>query len=111
ECMIMAYSHLAHNCKLGNGVILANNVQMAGHVEIGDYAFISGVCVIHQFVKIGRLTIVSGLSGTRQDLPPFAMTEGRPQATVVGINSIGLKRRGFSLQERTRLKKAFHYLW
>lgn len=111
HCMIMAYSHVAHNCQLGNHVILANNVQMAGYVELGDHVFMSGVCVVHQFVKIGRLTIVSGLSGTRQDLPPFAMTEGRPQAVVVGINKVGLKRAGVSLESRTRIKKAFHLLF
>ncbi len=110
ECMIMAYSHLAHNCKLGNGVILANNVQMAGYVEVGDYAFISGTCVFHQFVRIGRLVIMSGLSGSRQDIPPFAMTDKRP-ARVIGINKVGLKRRGFTLEQRTRIKQAFHYLW
>lgn len=109
--MIMAYTHLAHNCQLGKHVILANNVQLAGYVELGDNVFISGTCVVHQFVKIGRLTIVSGFSGTRQDLPPFAMTEGRPQATIVGINKVGLKRQGLTLEERTRIKKAYHYLW
>lgn len=109
--MIMAYSHLAHNCQLGEGVILANNVQLAGHVEIGDYAFIGGTCVVHQFVQIGRLSIIGGFSGTRQDIPPFAMTEGRPQATIKGINSVGLKRRGFDREARSRLKKAYFYLW
>ena len=110
ECMIMAYSHLAHNCVLGERVVLANNVQLAGYVELGDDAFIGGTCVVHQFVKIGRLTIMGGFTGTRQDLPPFAMTEGRP-ATVRGINSIGLKRRGFGMQERSRLKRAFYHLF
>ncbi len=109
--MIMAYTHLAHNCQLGKEVILANNVQMAGYVEVGDYAFISGTCVFHQFVRIGRLSIISGFSGSRQDVPPFAMCDGRPQATIVGINSIGLKRRGFDREARSRLKKAFYYLW
>ncbi len=107
---IMAYSHLAHNCILGREVILANNVQMAGYVEIGDYSFISGTTVIHQFVKIGRMTIMAGFSGTRQDLPPFAMCNGRP-ATVVGINKIGLRRRGFSSEDRMVLRKAFNLIW
>jgi len=110
HCMIMAYSHLAHNCILGDHVVLANNVQLAGFVEIGDYAFLSGVCVVHQFVKIGRMTIVSGLSGTRQDLPPFATTEGRP-AVVVGINRVALKRQNVSLQSRNNLKRAFQVLF
>jgi UDP-N-acetylglucosamine acyltransferase len=109
-CMIMAYSHLAHNCHLGHRVILANNVQLAGYVSLGDDAFIGGTCVVHQFVTIGRLTIMGGFTGTRQDLPPFAMTEGRP-ATVRGINTVGLKRKGFSLQARTQLKQAYHTLF
>jgi UDP-N-acetylglucosamine acyltransferase len=109
-CMIMAYTHLAHNCHLGERVILANNVQLAGYVQLGDDAFIGGTCVVHQFVKIGRLTIMGGFTGTRQDLPPFAMTEGRP-ATVRGINTVGLKRKGFSLQARTQLKQAYHTLF
>lgn len=110
HCMIMAYSHVAHNCVLGDHVVLANNVQLAGFVELGDYAFLSGVCVVHQFVKIGRMTIVSGLSGTRQDLPPFATTEGRP-AVVVGINRVALKRQNVSLQSRNNLKRAFQILF
>ncbi|MBY0404286.1 MAG: acyl-ACP--UDP-N-acetylglucosamine O-acyltransferase [Cyanobacteria bacterium] len=110
-CMLMAYSHLAHNCQLGQNVILANNVQLAGYVEIGDNAFIGGTCAVHQFVKIGRLAIVGGFSGTRQDIPPFAMTEGRPQATIRGVNSIGLKRKGFDREARLRIKKAYFYLW
>lgn len=109
-CFIMAYSHLAHNCVLGREVILANNVQMAGYVDVGDYAFLSGTTVIHQFVKIGRMTIMAGFSGTRQDLPPFAMCNGRP-ATVVGINKIGLRRRGFSSADRMALRKAYNLIW
>lgn len=111
HCLIMAYTHLGHNCQLGDHVILANSVQLGGFVEIGDGAFLGGICAVHQFVKIGRMTIVSGFSGTRQDLPPFATTEGRPQAMVVGINRVGLKRAGFSADERNRLKKAFQLLF
>lgn len=109
--MLMAYSHLAHNCNLGAHVVLANNVQLAGYVQIGDYAFIGGTCVVHQFVQIGRLSIIGGFSGTRQDVPPFAMAEGRPHVTVKGINSVGLKRRGFDREARSRLKKAYYFLW
>lgn len=110
KCMLMAYAHVAHNCILGNEVILANSVQLGGHVEIGDYAFIGGQCAIHQFVKIGKLAIISGFSASRQDVPPFSMTDGRI-ATVAGINKIGLKRRGFDLAARTRMKKAFQTLF
>jgi UDP-N-acetylglucosamine acyltransferase len=110
KAMLMAYSHVAHNCILGDEVILANAVQLGGHVEIGDFAFIGGSCAIHQFVKIGKLAIVAGLSATRMDLPPFATLDGRP-AVVAGINKVGLKRRGFDLASRTRLKRAFKLLF
>ena len=79
-------------------------------MEIGDYAFIGGQCAIHQFVRIGKLAIMSGFSASRQDIPPFAMADNRP-AIVAGINKIGLKRRGFDLAARTRLKKAFNLLF
>lgn len=110
KCMLMAYSHVAHNCVVGDEVIMANNVQLAGYVEVGDYAFIGGTCVFHQFVKIGRMAIISGFSASRQDIPPFAMADGRP-AVVAGTNKVGLKRRGLDMATRTRLKKAFQFLW
>lgn len=107
---LMAYSHLAHNCKTGSNVILANAVQIAGYVALDDYAFIGGGCVVHQFVRVGRMAFLGGASATRQDLPPFSMNDGRP-SSIQGINSIGLKRRGFTGVERQLLKKAFFYLW
>lgn len=109
-CMIMAYSHLGHNCQLGNEVILANAVQLGGHVEVGDFAFVGGTGSYHQFVRIGKLAIVSGFSASRQDIPPFSMSAGCP-AIISGINKIGLKRRGYDLHARTQLKKAFQLLW
>lgn len=110
KCMLMAYAHVAHNCVLGNEVILANAVQLGGHVEVGDYAFIGGQCAVHQFVKIGKLAIMSGFSASRQDIPPFSMADDRP-AIIAGTNKVGLKRRGFDLAARTRLKKAFQRLF
>ncbi len=110
NAFIMAYSHLAHNCKLGTSAILANNVQLAGYVEVGEKAFISGSNVFHQFVRVGRLSIISGASGTRQDIPPFSMCDGRP-AIITGLNRVGLKRAGFSLEDRNVLKKAYQLLW
>lgn len=110
RCFLMAYSHVAHNGRLGNHVILANMVQLAGYVELGDYAFIGGGCMIHQFVKVGRMVMMGGSSGCRQDLPPFSMNDGRP-SSIQGINTIGLRRRGLSAAERQNLKKAFFYLW
>jgi len=110
RCLLMAYAHVAHNCIVGKEVILANNVQLGGHVEVGDFAFLGGTCAFHQFVKIGKMAIVSGFSASRQDIPPFAMADGRP-AIVAGINKVGLKRRGFDLAARTRMKKAYHLLF
>lgn len=110
NCLLMTSAHVAHDCKLGNNVILANLVTLAGHVEIGDYSFIGGTVVIHQFVKVGEMVIMGGFSGTRQDIPPFAKTDGRP-AGIIGINTIGLRRRGLNQQQRTELKKAFNYIW
>ncbi len=109
--MIMAYCHVAHDCQVGSNTTLANNVTLAGFVEIGDGVFVSGTILMHQFVKIGRLSFICPFGGTRQDVPPFAMTEGRPQVTVVGINKVGLRRAGFSLEERNNVKKAYHHLW
>lgn len=110
NCMLMIGSHIAHNCKIGNNVNIANNVLLAGHIIIEDNVFIGGAVVMHQFVRIGEMTIVGGFTGTRQDLPPYAKIDGRP-GRVVGINSIGLKRKGLSLEDRTLIKKAFNFLW
>jgi UDP-N-acetylglucosamine acyltransferase len=110
SCMLMTGAHVAHNCQLGDNVILANLVTLAGHVSVGDFAFIGGMVVIHQNVRIGEMTIMGGFSGTRLDLPPYAKTEGRP-AGVIGINTVGLRRRGLNQEERTNLKKAFNLLW
>jgi UDP-N-acetylglucosamine acyltransferase len=109
-CLLMAYVHIAHNCRVGNEVIIANSVQLGGHVEVGDFAFIGGMCVFHQHVRIGKLAIISGFSAARQDIPPFAMADNRP-AIVVGLNKVGLKRRGFDLAARTRLKRAYQTLF
>jgi len=109
-CLLMTGSHVAHNCQVGNNVILANLATIAGHVTVGDYSFLGGTTVVHQNVRIGEMTIMGGFTGTRQDLPPFAKAEGRP-AAIIGINTVGLRRRGLTQEERTSLKKAFTYLW
>ncbi|OGI16755.1 MAG: acyl-[acyl-carrier-protein]--UDP-N-acetylglucosamine O-acyltransferase [Candidatus Melainabacteria bacterium RIFOXYA12_FULL_32_12] len=110
NCMLMTGAHIAHNCQVGDNAILANLATLGGHVLVGDYAFIGGMVVIHQNVRIGEMAIIGGFSATRQDLPPYAKTEGRP-AGIIGINTIGLKRRGFTPEERTNLKKAFNLIW
>ena len=110
ECMLMTGAHVSHNCKVGNNVVIANIALLGGHVTIGDYAFIGGSTVFHQFVRVGEMAIVGGFTGTRQDLPPYSKIDGRV-GRVIGINSIGLKRRGVSIEERSAIKKAFNYLW
>ena len=96
NCLIMAYCHIAHDCEVGNSVILSNNTQMAGHVFVGDFAILGGMCAIHQFVQIGQHAFVSGGSLVSKDVPPY-IKAGRTPLSYAGVNSVGLKRRGFSL--------------
>jgi UDP-N-acetylglucosamine acyltransferase len=105
----MAYAHVAHNCRLGDRVIIANNVALAGHVEIGDQAFISGGVVIHQFCRVGRLAMIGGNSKIVQDCLPFVITDGMP-GRAHGLNLVGLKRAGFKSSEIQKLKEAYRYL-
>jgi UDP-N-acetylglucosamine acyltransferase len=108
--MLMAYAHIAHDCIIGNEVMIANNTQIAGHVTIEDGVFLGGANCIHQGVRIGRYSILGGVSSTRQDIPPFTIADGRP-ARIMGLNKVALKRRGFSLESRERIKQAFKLLW
>lgn len=110
NCLLMIGAHVAHNCKVGNNVNLANNVLLGGHVLIEDDVFLGGEVAVHQFVRIGEMSILGGLSGARQDIPPYAKIDGRI-GRVIGVNSIGLKRKGLSLEDRTLLKRAFNYIW
>lgn len=110
RCMIMAYCHIAHDCHIGNEVMMANMTQLAGYVTVEDNVFLGGTNSIHQGVTIGRMSIMGGVSATRQDIPPFSITDGRP-AIVVGVNKVALKRHGYSLEAREKLKEAFKYLW
>jgi UDP-N-acetylglucosamine acyltransferase len=93
--LIMAYVHIAHDCIIGDHVILVNSVALAGHVEIGDWSIVSGLSAVHQFVKIGEHAMVGGGAMVRKDVPPFITAAGEP-VTYAGVNSVGLKRRGFS---------------
>jgi len=107
---IMAYVHLAHDCQVGNNTIFANNAQLAGHVEVGDYAILGGFTTIHQFVKVGA-HIITGLSTVLlQDVPPYMLVSGNPSAPH-GINSEGLKRRGFSGESIAAIKRAYKTLY
>jgi UDP-N-acetylglucosamine acyltransferase len=104
--MLMAASHVAHDCVLGDGVILANNVMLGGHVQVGPGAFIGGGAAVHQTVRIGRLAMVSGMAGVTNDIPPFGYVFGLP-ARLVGFNRIGLLRRG-ATRDQLRTLRAVH---
>ena len=110
DCHIMAYAHIAHDCIIGDGVIMANCGTLAGHVIIEDRAIIGGLTGVHQFVRVGRMTIVGGCSKVTQDVPPFMMADGHP-LEVRGINSIGLKRREVDKSVRDELKKAYKIIY
>jgi UDP-N-acetylglucosamine acyltransferase len=109
DCFIMAGAHVAHDCKLGDNIIIANNVALAGHVEIEDGAFISGGVVIHQFCRIGRLAMVGGNSKIVQDCLPFIITDGMP-GRARGLNLVGLRRAGFRSADIQSLKQAYRVL-
>ena len=106
---LMASSHVGHNCKLGDHIVLANGALLGGYVEVGDNAFISGHCVVHQFVRVGELSLMRGLSGTSRDVPPYSVVDW--QHRVRGMNSVGLKRAGFSEQRIREVKEAFRILF
>ncbi len=107
---IMAYCHIAHDCRIGASNIMANAATLAGHVMIEDFAFIGGVVVVHQFTRIGAHAMVGGFSGIGQDIPPYTMASGA-RAKLYGLNAIGLKRRGFSDEAINVLKKAYRVLF
>jgi UDP-N-acetylglucosamine acyltransferase len=109
DCFLMAYVHLAHDNRLGDRVIVANNVALGGHVEVGDRAFLGGGAVVHQFVRIGRLAMLGGGSALHQDALPFSITDGVP-ARAVGLNVVGLRRAGLTPPQRALLKQAFRLL-
>ncbi len=106
---LMASSHVGHNCKLGDHIVLANGALLGGYVEVGDHAFISGHCVVHQFVRVGELSLMRGLSGTSRDVPPYSVVDW--QHRVRGVNSVGLKRAGFDDQRIREIKEAFRILF
>jgi UDP-N-acetylglucosamine acyltransferase len=107
---IMAYVHLAHDCQVGNHTIFANNAQLAGHVEVGDYAILGGFTVVHQFVRIGAHIITGMGTVLLQDVPPYMLVSGNPSAPH-GINSEGLKRRGYSSASIMAIKRAYKTLY
>lgn len=106
KCMLMTSAHVAHNCVLEDEVILANLATLGGHVKVGFGAFVGGMSVFHQNIRIGKMCIISGFSASRMDILPFSKVDGRPSLPH-GINSVGLKRRGITLEQRTNLNNAF----
>ena len=110
DCLIMAYSHVAHDCRLGDHVILSNAVNMAGHVSIEDWAIVGGIVPIHQFVRVGTHAFVGGGSRISQDVPPYCRVAGSP-AKLYGLNTVGLERRGFEEDVRRSLKQAYRTIF
>jgi UDP-N-acetylglucosamine acyltransferase len=106
----LAYSHVAHDCIVGDGVIFSNNGTIAGHVEVHDHAVIGGLTAIHQYCRIGRHAITGGCSKIVQDVPPFMIADGNP-ATVRGVNQIGLERHGFDAESIRCLREAYRLLY
>ncbi|MDY0343996.1 MAG: acyl-ACP--UDP-N-acetylglucosamine O-acyltransferase [Lentimicrobium sp.] len=110
NCLLMAYVHVAHDCVVGNNVILANAATLAGHINIDDYAIIGGLSAVHQFVNIGAHVMISGGSLVRKDVPPFTKAAREP-LSYVGINSIGLRRRGFSADKIREIQDIYRYIY
>jgi len=110
NCLIMAYAHIAHDCKIANNCIIANNVALAGHVNIGEFAIIGGLSAVHQFTNIGKHTMISGGSLVRKDIPPYVKAAREP-LSFVGINSIGLRRRGFKEEKIKQIQDIFRILY
>jgi UDP-N-acetylglucosamine acyltransferase len=109
HCLFMAGSHVGHNSVVGDHVILANCAMLGGHVTVQDRAFISGSCMVHQFARVGMLAIMQGGAGVSKDIPPFTIAAG--VNTICGLNVVGLRRAGFSAEERLELKRLYHALF
>jgi UDP-N-acetylglucosamine acyltransferase len=108
--LLMAYCHVAHNCKLGNRIVMANAANLAGHIHVEDFAIIGGLTGIHQFTRIGAHCIIGGASAVTKDIPPFVMASGN-FAKLYGLNLIGLKRRGFTEETIRALKEAYRIIF
>jgi len=108
--LLMAYVHVAHDCVIGNNVILANSTQLAGEVVIADYAILSGMIAVHQFVHIGSHVMISGGSMVTKDVPPFSKA-GRAPISYIGVNSIGLRRRGYSNDKINEIQEVYRFLY
>jgi UDP-N-acetylglucosamine acyltransferase len=110
DCHLLAYVHIAHNCILGNGITMSNLAQLAGHVQVGDSVTIGGQTGVHQFTRIGRHAMIGGMSKCIKDVPPFFLVEGNP-CEPYGLNSVGLRRAGFTVEERNEIKRFYKLLY
>ena len=110
NCLVMAYCHLAHDCIVGDNCIMSNNTQVAGHVTIGDWAILGGMCAIHQFVNIGPQSMLSGGSLVGKDVPPYIKAARNP-LSYAGVNSIGMKRRGFTVEKINHILEIYRVIY
>lgn len=110
NCLLMAYCHLAHDCIVGDNCIMSNNTQVAGHVTIGDWAILGGMCAIHQFVNIGSHSMLSGGSLVGKDVPPYIKAARNP-LSYAGVNSIGMKRRGFTVEKINHILEIYRVIY
>jgi UDP-N-acetylglucosamine acyltransferase len=110
NCLLMAYVHIAHDCIVGNNVIMANAATLAGHIEIEDWAIIGGLSAVHQFVKIGKHTMISGGALIRKDVPPYVKA-GREPVSYIGVNSVGLRRRGYTPDQINNIQDIYRELF
>jgi len=110
NCLIMAYSHIAHDCEIGKHCIMSNNTQIAGHVVMGDYAILAGMCAVHQFVKIGQHSFIAGGSLVQKDVPPY-IKAGRTPLSYAGVNSVGLKRKGFTVEKINEILDIYRFIY
>ena len=110
NCLVMAYAHIAHDCVVGNNAIIVNGVALAGHVIVGNHAVIGGLAAVHQFIHIGDHAMISGGSLVRKDVPPFTKAAKEP-LSYVGINSIGLRRRGFTTEKIREIQDIYRILY
>jgi UDP-N-acetylglucosamine acyltransferase len=106
----LAYSHIGHDCTVGDHVVFSNNGTLAGHVQVGNHAVMGGLTAVHQFCRIGRFAITGGCSKIVQDVPPFMIADGNP-AEIRGVNSVGLERKGYSAEKVKPIKEAFRLLF
>lgn len=109
-CLFMAYSHVGHDCTIGDGAIIANSVALAGHIVLEDHVHISGLAAAHQFTRIGRLAFVSGLTGVAMDVPPYCTVAGS-RAELAGLNAVGMQRAGMTEDQVGRVKQAYKILF